>query len=61
MAIRKGTSVRQIVTPIEGVVESFSVDQETGDVQYLVAYTGEDGQPRARYFKLDELEENVPA
>ncbi len=36
--VKKGDVVRQIVTPIEGVVQSFQVDQETGELQYLVAW-----------------------
>lgn len=52
----KGTQVQQIVTPISGTVEGYQVDQETGDVQYLVTWTDADGDECSRYFKADEIE-----
>lgn len=51
----KGTSVKQIVTPIAGTVQGFQVDQETGDVLILVSYVETDGAEHQRYFKADEL------
>jgi hypothetical protein len=51
----KGTKVKQIIKPVEGEVTGFTVDQETGDVQVLVAWTDDDGE-HARYFKETDLE-----
>jgi hypothetical protein len=56
MSFPKGTKVRQIVTPIEGEVTGFDVDQESGQVQVQVEWTGPDGKPLSRYFKADEIE-----
>lgn len=53
---RKGDTVRQIVTPIEGVVDSFQVDQETGELQYLVKWTDADGGEHSKYFAEGEVE-----
>lgn len=52
----KGAAVRQIVKPIEGVIAGYQVDTETGDLQFLVEYTDDAGQPHARYFTEAELE-----
>jgi hypothetical protein len=54
----KGTKVKQIIKPVEGEVTGFTVDQETGDVQVLVAWTDDDGD-HARYFKESDLVENA--
>lgn len=51
----KGTPVKQIVAPIEGTVEGFQVDQESGDLQVLVAWTDADGE-HSRYFTEDQIE-----
>jgi hypothetical protein len=51
----KGTQVKQVVTPIEGEVTGFQVDQESGDLQVLVTWTDEHGE-HARYFKETEIE-----
>ena len=56
MAIPKGTQVRQVVTPIEGTVEGFQVDQETGELQYLVQWATEEGDVQGKYFKDGEIE-----
>ena len=53
---KKGETVRQIITPIEGVVESFQVDQETGELQYLVKWTTADGEEQTKYFTAAEVE-----
>lgn len=53
---KKGDTVRQIITPIEGVVESFQVDQETGELQYLVKWTTADGEEQTKYFTASEVE-----
>lgn len=56
MTFRKGTPVRQIVPVIEGTIESFQVDQETGELQYLVAWTTPDGDVQSKYFRDGEIE-----
>lgn len=56
MSFTKGQQVVQITTPpIVGKVAGFSVDQETGEVQVLVAWTASDGTAHQRYFKQTEL------
>ena len=56
MVIKKGTQVRQVIKPIEGVVAGFQVDGETGEVQYLVEWKTEEGDVQGKYFKDDEVE-----
>jgi hypothetical protein len=51
----KGQKVQQVVKPIEGEVQGFQVDQETGDLQVLVAWEDDEGQ-HSRYFKEDDIE-----
>ena len=51
----KGTVVHQIVSVVSGTVQSFSVDQESGDVQYLVEWQDADGVVHSRYFTEAEL------
>jgi len=51
----KGTVVYQIVSVVSGTVQSFSVDQETGDVQYFVEWQDADGVVHSRYFTETEL------
>jgi hypothetical protein len=49
---KKGDAVRQILpVPVVGTVDSFAVDQETGDLQVKV--TTPDGE---RHFTEDQLE-----
>ena len=56
MTFIKGQAVAQIVpAPIEGVVDGFSLDQDTGEVTVLVTYTDEDSNKQTRYFKQSEL------
>lgn len=52
---KKDQLVRQKVTPIEGIVESFQVDQATGELQISVGWETEDGW-HSRFFKESELE-----
>lgn len=55
--LKKGDKVRQIIVPIEGVVERFDVDQETGELQVLVSTdVNGDGVLEQRYMKADQLE-----
>ena len=56
MAIAKGTTVRQVVPVITGTIERFEVDQETGELQYLVAWTDANGDSQSKYFKDGEIE-----
>lgn len=56
MAHAKGTQVRQIMTPIQGTVAGFQVDNETGDVQLLVEWVGPDGETHSKYFREAEVE-----
>lgn len=54
---RKGDKVIQILPdPIVGEVDSFSVDQETGDVQIKVVWIDNDGVQHARFFVESEVE-----
>ena len=55
MSFKKGDKVKQVqAAPIEGTVEGFAIDQETGESQILVSYSKGDEQHR-RHFKADEL------
>lgn len=56
MAFRKGDTVKQVVPVITGEVVSFSVDQESGQVQYLVQWQNADGEVVQRYFTDSEIE-----
>ena len=51
----KGTVVHQVVTVVSGTVQSYSVDQETGDVQYFVEWQDANGAVHSRYFTESEL------
>ena len=55
MAIPKGTKVRQIVPVIEGTVEAYSVDQESGNILMLVVWEDADGNEQSKYFKEGEV------
>lgn len=59
MTIRRGATVAQICTPITGVVDSFQVDQETGDRLIKVVWEV-DGEQHARFFTEAEVVEVVP-
>lgn len=56
MAIAKGTQVRQVVRVVEGTVERFDVDQESGEIQYLVVWQDANGEEQSKYFKDGEIE-----
>ena len=56
---KKGDSVRQVVPVIQGTVDSYQVDQETGELQLLVVWNDENGEPQGKYFKAEELEAAV--
>lgn len=57
MAIRKGTMVRQVVPVIIGEVKSFQVDQESGELQYLVEWPDANGEMQSKYFSAGEVVE----
>ena len=54
--IIKGARVRQVVTPIEGVVVGFVVDQEQGRRQSCVEFQAPDGSMGQAYFFDEEIE-----
>jgi hypothetical protein len=54
LAFKPGDSVKQKVKVIEGTVVGPEVVD--GDVQYKVAYVGEDGEPHERLFTEDQIE-----
>lgn len=56
---KKGDAVRQVVPVVHGTVDSYQVDQETGELQLLVVWQDEAGEPQAKYFKASELEADV--
>ena len=56
---KKGDAVRQVVPVIQGTVDSYQVDQETGELQLLVVWNDENGEPQGKYFKAEELEAAV--
>jgi hypothetical protein len=56
MSIPKGTTVRQVVPAIEGVVADTRFNSERDELEYLVAYTS-DGEDHTRWFAESELQE----
>jgi hypothetical protein len=58
MAIKLGTTVQQIVTPIRGVVVSKQFDEVSDKFQFLVENTDSEGQVHSRWFDEDQLEES---
>jgi len=58
---KKGDKVAQIVPVIKGEVTTFAVDQESGEIQYQVAWLEPDGQEQSRYFKEHEIEADSAA
>ena len=55
-SIKLGTVVRQKVTPIEGPVTGYALDESDGSTKVRVDYTNESGEPSQRYFEEDEVE-----
>lgn len=48
---KKGDAVVQVVpAPIEGTVEGFALDQDTGEVKILVQYDDAEGNSQSGYF-----------
>ena len=56
---KKGDQVTQKITPIQGEVVGFQVDQETGELQVAVAWGGDlDGDGKidhVKYFNASDL------
>lgn len=53
LAFKPGDSVVQNIKPIEGtVVDAKIID---GDVQFVVAYMGDDGEPHERTFAEGDI------
>ena len=56
MAYAKDTRVVQVQPePIRGTVVAYSVDQNTGEVQYLVEWDDAFGTTHSRYFTEAEI------
>ena len=53
-AIPKGSTVRQIVKPIEGKVVETKYNEDKQQLSHLVEYTA-DKEPHSRWFTGDEL------
>ena len=53
----KDQQVRLLCVVPEGPVEKFRMDEDTGDVLYLVSWTDKEGNAQQRWFKEDELTE----
>lgn len=52
----KGQAVTQVLpAPIEGTVEAFAFDSETGNITVLVAFKDAEGNDQQRYFQQSEL------
>jgi hypothetical protein len=51
MTFKKGDAVVQVVpAPIEGTVEGFALDQDTGEVKILVQHEDSEGNIHSGYF-----------
>lgn len=54
LKFKVGDTVKQIVTPIEGIVtRAHIVDGDS--IEFFVAYTGQDGEQHERSFKEDQI------
>lgn len=56
MAIKLNDPVQIKHTPLTGTVQGAQVDQATLEMQYLVAYDDNDGEPQQRYFTAEQLQ-----
>jgi hypothetical protein len=52
---KKGDAVAQIVQPIQGVVDSFQVDQETGSLLVHISWVDADGGEHGKFFLEEDL------
>ena len=58
MPYKIGDQLRQKVFVAAGSVADVRYDAVKGDFQYLVAFTGEDGEPTERWFDESAVEIN---
>jgi hypothetical protein len=56
MFIKGQSVIQKVPVAISGVVTSFDVDQENGNLQVLVSYLDSEGVESFRHFPLDALE-----
>lgn len=56
MALKKDDAVKIKHTLLTGVIAGAAVDNTTFEMQYLVAYNDNDGEPQERYFLVDQIE-----
>ena len=56
MAFKKDDAVKIKHTLLEGTITGAAVDGTTFEMQYLVNYNDNDGQPQERYFVEAQLE-----
>jgi hypothetical protein len=56
MAFKKDDAVKQVVHPITGTVTSKRFNEDTDSFEYLVSYTGADGNVTERWFTESEVE-----
>ena len=57
VAFVQGQAVKQILpAPIEGTVDAFGFDPNTGNITVLVSYKDAEGNDQQRYFNQSEIE-----
>lgn len=56
MAFKKGDVVRLKTVVPEGPVTRLRMDEDTGEMSYLVEWVDADGHAQQRWFKEDQLE-----
>jgi hypothetical protein len=54
-----GTSVQQVITPIQGEVVDYQLNKDTGEISYLVEYKNEQGETASRHFDESQIKELV--
>ena len=53
--IKKGTVVRHVAPVVEGVVLDTRFNSEQEQLEYLVSYSGQDGERHERWFLASEV------
>lgn len=56
MTFKKDDAVKIKHTLMTGVIAGAAVDGTTFEMQYLVAYNDNNGEPQERYFLVDQIE-----
>jgi hypothetical protein len=56
MTFKKDDAVKIKYTLMTGVIAGAAVDATTFEMQYLVAYNDNMGEPQERYFLVDQIE-----